>query len=167
MIRCSCHGLHGCVPVAPSATPRGSASVAELLPPLAEQRRGVGERVAAAGADLDLGGDQLADEVRLELRSQRGFLELLEAVDEAERLGVEERELLLDGDREVGDGVERLARAREHLLVADPLLLAHARKPNLGALSARNERQLAVEGAAPAAGGRRPGSTGSHSVKTR
>src|SRR5213082_1858394 len=26
MIRCSCHGLQGCVPVAPSATPRGSTS---------------------------------------------------------------------------------------------------------------------------------------------
>ena len=100
---------------------------AELLPALAEERRGVGERVAAAGADLDLGRDQLADEMRLELGARRRFLQLLEAVDEVERLGVEERELLLDGDREVGHGVERRARVREHLLVAEPLLLAHAK----------------------------------------
>ena len=93
---------------------------------------GVGERVAAPGADLDLGGDQLAHEVRLELRSLRRVLEFLEAVDEVERLGIEERELLLDGDREVRHGVERLAREREHLLVAEPLLLAHARKPTHG-----------------------------------
>ena len=79
----------------------------ELLPPLAKQRGRVGERVAAAGADLDLGGDQLADQVRLELGPLRRLLELLEAVDEAERLGVEERELLLDRDGEVGNGVER------------------------------------------------------------
>src|SRR4029077_16352572 len=43
MIRCSCHGLHGCVPVAPSATPRGSArsrSCCRLSP-----------RIAAASAN--------------------------------------------------------------------------------------------------------------------
>ena len=65
--------------------------------------------------------------MRLELRPPPRFLELLEAVDEAERVGVEEGELLLDGDREIGDGVERLAGLREHLLVAEPLLLAHGR----------------------------------------
>src|SRR5207249_1366900 len=100
---------------------------AELLPALAEQRGGVGEGVAAPGADLDLGGDQLADEVRLELRPPRRVLELLEAVDEVERLGVEEGELLLDGDGEIGNRVEGFARARKHLRVAEPLLLAHAR----------------------------------------
>ena len=129
MIRCSCHGLHG---MRAGRAERDAARLgerAELLAPLAEERGGVGERVAAAGADLDLGGDQLADEVRLELRPLRRLLQLLEAVDEVERLGVEERELLLDGDREIGHGLERLARLREHLLVPEPLLLAHARKP--------------------------------------
>ena len=58
----------------------------------------LGEVGAAAGAHLDLGGDQLADEVRLELGAARRRLQLLEAVDELERLGVEERELLLDRD---------------------------------------------------------------------
>ncbi len=103
--------------------------LAELPAPLAQLRGRVRERVAAAGADLDLRRDQLADEVRLELRPPRRFLQLLEAVDQVERLGVEERELLLDGDREIRHGVERLAREREHLLVPKPLLVAHARKP--------------------------------------
>ena len=57
------------------------------------------------------------------------FLELLEPVDEVERLGIEERELLLDGDREIGVRVELRAGSREHLLVPEPLLLAHGRKP--------------------------------------
>src|SRR5579884_2596779 len=59
-------------------------------------------------------------------RSSRRRLELLETVDEAERPGVEERELLLDRNREVGDILEGRAGAREHLLVAEPLLVAHA-----------------------------------------
>ena len=40
----------------------------QLLAPLADSRRHLVEGVAAAGADLDLGGDQLADEVLLERR---------------------------------------------------------------------------------------------------
>src|SRR6185503_3934875 len=86
----------------------------ELLPALAEERSRVGEGVAAAGADLDLRRNQLADEMRLELGSPRRFLELLEAVDEAERLRVDQRELLLDGDREIGHGLERRAGLRQH-----------------------------------------------------
>src|SRR5207244_11760859 len=54
-----------------------------------------------AGAYLDLGRDQLSDQMRLDLRPHRGCPDVLEAVDEAERLQVEKRELLLDGDREV------------------------------------------------------------------
>ena len=128
----------------------------ELLPPLPDQRRGVGERVAAPGADLDLGGDQLTDEMRLELRPQRRLLQLLEAVHEAERFGIEERELLLDGDGEVGHGVERLARAREHLLVAELKPVAHAR--SLLRVLARAEPAAAHgRGLGPAAGGRASG----------
>ena len=78
----------------------------ELLPTLTDERRSIRERVAAAGTDLDLGRDQLADEMRLELSPLRRFLELLEAVDQPESLGIEERELLLDGHGEVGNGVE-------------------------------------------------------------
>ena len=126
MIRCSCHGLHGCVPVARERDPARLDELAELLPALAEERSRVGEGVAAAGADLDLRRDQLADEMRLELGSPRRFLELLEAVDEAERLRVDQRELLLDGDREIGHRLERRAGLRQHLLVPELLLLAHA-----------------------------------------
>ena len=52
----------------------------QLLAPLADLRGGLLERVAAAGADLDLGGDQLADEMLLERRALRGRLQVLEAV---------------------------------------------------------------------------------------
>ena len=109
MIRCSCHGLHGCVPVAPSATPSLVGELVQLLAALAEPRRGLVEGVAAAGADLDLGGDQLADEVLLERRALRRGLQVLEAVGQVERLGIEDGELLLDRDREVLRGLELLA----------------------------------------------------------
>src|SRR5205814_7083371 len=127
---------------------------AKLLPPLAEERGRVGERTTAAGADLDLRRDQLAHEVRLELRSLRCLLELLEAVDEAERLGIDERKLLLDGHREIGNGLERLAREREHLLVAELLPLAHRR--SLLTLQEREvaQRRPASSSAAPLRGGR-------------
>src|SRR6185312_13239899 len=62
-----------------------------------------------AGADLDLGGDQLA---RCRLRQQgvllRGGVEILKAVLQLERGGVEDGELLLEPDREVGGGLESL-----------------------------------------------------------
>ena len=98
MIRCSCHGLHGCVPIAPSPMPSGSASSSSWRAALERRGRRLGERLAAAGADLDLGGDQLADEVRLELGAAGRGLQLLEAVDEPERHRVEDGELLLDRD---------------------------------------------------------------------
>ena len=76
----------------------------ELAPALAHHRHGLRERLAAAGAHLDLRSDQLADEVLFEGGALPRRLQLLEAVDEAERLRVEERELLLDRDREVPPG---------------------------------------------------------------
>src|SRR5215210_3506071 len=67
----------------------------------------------APRADLDLGADQLA---RDSLGEHRIFLrdgaELLEAVVEGERLRVEDRELLLDPDREVRGGLEDLSDSR-------------------------------------------------------
>ena len=74
---------------------------AQLRAALGHRRRHVRERLLAAGTDLDLGGDQLADQVLLERRALCCRFDLLEAVREVERLRVEERELLLDGDREV------------------------------------------------------------------
>ena len=52
----------------------------------------------------------------LELRARGRRLELLEPVGELERVGIEERELLLDGDGEVSRGVERLAREPDLLV---------------------------------------------------
>ena len=56
----------------------------------------------------------------------RRGVHLFEPVDEAERRHVEQRELLLDGDREIGAGIEAIARRGEQLLVADPLIVTHA-----------------------------------------
>src|SRR5204862_7379191 len=105
---------------------------AQLGATLAERVECLGERLAATGPDLGLRGDQLADEVRLELSALRGGLDLLEAVDETEGDGIEEGEFLLDGHREVRDLLERGARGREQLLVADLLLVAHPWKPRRG-----------------------------------
>ena len=128
MIRCSCHGAHGCVPVAPSAIPIGSTSACSCAAALGQRGRDVGERLATSRLDLDLGGDQLADEVRLEHRALRRGLHVLEPVDEPERCRIEQRELLLDRDGEVGAGLEGLAGLGEELFVPDPLLVAHSRK---------------------------------------
>ena len=80
---------------------------------------------AAAGADLDLGGDQLADDVLGEVGLLGRRLQRLEAVRQLERLGVEERELLFDRERQVGAGLELRAVAREQLLPRALLFLAH------------------------------------------
>ena len=127
MMRWSRQLAHGCVPVAPRVEPQRLDEGGELGAPLGERRRDVGERLLLAGLHLDLGRDQLADEVRLERRALRGGLHLLEAVHEVERRGVEERELLLDRDGEVLGGVEALARlgrgsvrvARRRLMVRE------------------------------------------------
>ena len=101
------------MPVAASATPTSSASSWSCVATLAEPRRGLLEGVAAAGADLHLGGDQLADQVLLERRPLRGRLQVLEAIRQVERLGIEDGELLLDRDREVLRGFELLPREGE------------------------------------------------------
>ncbi len=68
---------------------------------LGDPRHDFSEGLAPPGPDLDLRCDQLADEIRLELGALRGCFEVLETVRERQGLGVEDRELLLDGDREV------------------------------------------------------------------
>src|ERR687897_112729 len=98
MMRFSCPGLPGCVPV--------------------PQR-------AMSGADLDLGGDELSDDVALELSSLRGPEKLLETVHETVRLGIEDGELLLDRDREIGRRLELLAGETDLLLRAQALLFSH------------------------------------------
>ena len=100
----------------------------ELPAALAHPRGGIGEAFAAPGSDLGLRGDQLADEVVLELRAAGRRLEVLEAVRQGERVRIEERELLFDGDGEVVPGVERLAGLLDQLVVGKPLLVAHRRR---------------------------------------
>ena len=110
-------------PARPGVRPRGPEREAEWLDErgelgaaLGEGRRDVRERRLLPGLDLDLGRDQLADEIRLERGASHGSLHVLEAIDEVERLGVEQRELLLDGDREVLCRLEALERLVEDLL---------------------------------------------------
>jgi hypothetical protein len=75
-------------------------------------RDGVVEVLATAGADLDLAGDQLArDRGRERVVAGRRVAQLLEPRHEVQRVGVEDRELLLEPDRPVFRGSERLRRA--------------------------------------------------------
>ena len=89
------------------------------------QLRDLGERCAAARLDLDLGSDQLAHDVLVELAARCRGLQLLEAVRELERLRVEQHELFLHGDREVLPVLERLAGGAHLLLRAQSLGVTH------------------------------------------
>ena len=100
----------------------------DLGAPLAHRGRGLAEVLAPAGAHLDLGCDQLADDVRCEIGLERRGVELLEAIGERERVRIEQRELLFDGEREVGAGLEVVAALRDQLLPGDALLVAHSRE---------------------------------------
>ena len=120
------------LPVRPRVGPGGAEEEThrlderlKLRAPLRHGRGHVRERLLPARADLDLGGDELADEVLGERRLRGCRLDLLEAVRQIERLRVDERELLLDGRREVGRVLELLARERDLLVGRKPLLVAH------------------------------------------
>jgi len=80
---------------------------------------------SAAGAHFGLTRDQLTDEVLVDGRPGRGALHVLVPVDERERLRVEERKLLLDREREVGAGLELLARGADQLVVGQLLRFTH------------------------------------------
>jgi hypothetical protein len=74
----------------------------------------VGDVLTAAGADLDLGRDQLArDRVGEHGVVGAGVLQVLEARDQLQRFGMDERVLLLDPDGEVLGSLEGLARSGE------------------------------------------------------
>jgi hypothetical protein len=66
--------------------------------------------------------------VRLELGALRGCFQLLEAVRQRERLRVEDRELLLDGDREVGRRLELLAAEPQLFVATQDALLGHGER---------------------------------------
>jgi hypothetical protein len=82
------------------------------LPPLALAGDGIREALASPRADLDLRGDQLTgDRVDQQLVPPAGLAQVLEAMLELERLGVDDRELLLDPDGEVSGSLEDLPGA--------------------------------------------------------
>ena len=116
MIRWCFQSAHGCVPVAPSEDPHRLDERLELGTALGHRAGDVGERVLPARADLDLGGDQLADEMLLERRPGAAACTSSKRFVEVERAGVDERELLLDRDREVRRVLELLARERDLLV---------------------------------------------------
>src|SRR5204862_7574103 len=120
------------LPGAPRVRPNGrerdadaGRELVELRPAFTDLRGSLREALAAAGPDLDLGRDQLPDEVVLERRTLRRGLKPLEAVRERQRLGVEDCELLLDRQGEVLAVLERLVRGADLLVWAEPLGVPH------------------------------------------
>ncbi len=125
MIRCSCQGLHGCVPVAPSAIPSESQSASTC------ERRSASFRAASSKLSqrpvFTSTSEAISSPARCvpsSLPSSRR-LDVLEAVDEGERGGIEHCELLLDREREVRALLELLAGEVDLLVRAELLLVAH------------------------------------------
>ena len=74
----------------------------------------VPEVLAGARDDLDLRGDQLARHCLAQAGvGSRRSVELLEARDQVQRARIEDRELLLQADREVGGFLESVGGAVE------------------------------------------------------
>ena len=61
----------------------------------------------------------------VEVRARRPCFELLEAIRQFERVGIEERELFLHGDREVLSVLESLTCRLNLLLGSESLLVTH------------------------------------------
>ncbi len=120
------------------------------------QRGGdIGERLLPAGADLHLRGDELAHEMGLERGPAGGGLDLLEAVREVERVGIEQRELLLDRDREVGRGLELRARLRDQLVRGEALFVTHGGATVVKVLATDRARGAGLR-RSPSSSARRP-----------
>src|SRR6266508_4549760 len=120
------------LPGAPRVSARGAELGAErigqrheLPTTLPHAGRGLGERLAAAGSDLDLRRDQLTDQVLLELGALCGRPELLEAVDERQRRRIEDRDLLLDCDGQIVGRLVLLTREPDLLLPGELLRFTH------------------------------------------
>src|SRR5256885_439782 len=132
------------LPAAPRMRSRGGQRDVEAVGQLCELRParrhpfgGLSEARTASCLDLDLGGDQLADEMLVEVAACGCGLELLEAVRELERVGVEQGELLLDRDREVLPVVECLAGEPDLLFRGQTLRVAHVASVNEALAAAR------------------------------
>ena len=121
----SCQRLHGMRPGRAQTHLVRFGELEELPASLDDEAGGFGEGLAASGPHLDLGRDQLADQMLFQRSAARRGLQLLEVVGELERLGVEQRELLLDGEREVLAAVEGVAGAPEQLLPRNRLRFTH------------------------------------------
>ena len=125
--------------------------VQQGAPMLDQLARRLGKRLAAPCLDLDLRRDQLARRVLAERRGVGARLELGEAVDQAERLGVDDLELLLDREgeilraREVGT---RLVERQQRVGDAQ----AHRREPTSALFYSRGRNlPIPVAGSLPAA----------------
>ena len=129
----------------------------ELRSALRHGGRNIRERLLLAGANLHLGGDELAHEVLLERRPTRGRLHVFEAVREVERVRIEDRELLLDGHREVGRSLELSPRLRDQLVGGDTLLVAHRRTTVVEVLA--GDARATPDGSTARRADPRPGST--------
>ncbi len=127
MMRCFFQSAQGCVPVAPRRSPIGSTSDWSCARRSAMTPGTSANDSCLTGTHLHFRRDELAYEVLLERRPARRGLDVLEAVREVERLRVDDRELLLDGDREVGRGLELLACPCDQLVRRETLLVAHRR----------------------------------------
>ena len=104
----------GMGPGRPQRQPHAGDQLEQPRPALALAHDRLGEARGAPGADLDLGGDQLAGgRLGQQLVLLAGRLEVLETVRQLEADGIEDRELLLEPNREVGGGLESLAREVE------------------------------------------------------
>ena len=125
MIRWSFQFAHGWEPGGAEREAERLDESDELVATLGDDPGHVGERVDLAGLDLGLGRDQLAGERAFDRRANGCCLHVLEAVDEIERDGVEQRELFLDRDGEVGGCLEALAGVSEKLIGWNALLVAH------------------------------------------
>ena len=112
MMLCSCHGLHGWVPVAPS--------------PTSKVRGRFSKGFATAGLHLDLRRDELPRDVFAKRRLQRCGMKFLETIDHAKRGRIEQRKLLFDSQREVAAGLELLISQAQLLVGSERLRVSHA-----------------------------------------
>ena len=133
------------LPAAPGMRARAAEPDSELVGKLAELHAAPRDQLghfrevcALPRLHLDLRSDQLADEVLVELGAYSACLQFLESIRELERVGIEQGELLLDGDREVLSLVERLASRVDLLVRAQLLRIPHVASVNEPLAGARS-----------------------------
>jgi hypothetical protein len=128
--------------------------VQQRAPMLDQLARRLGKRLAAPRLELDLRRDQLARRVLAQGRGVGARLELGEAVDQAQRLGVDDLELLLDREGQIlraGEAraglVERLQRVGDALAHRRERTSAFVRQTREKAAdTARGERSRGAAG---------------------